>query len=148
MHHRLLKERNDLQQWFPVEEDLVGRMLPSVGFGDKSVNPIRCPDGGGKPQAVAIEVYVGDGAQVDAWVGEDLAARGMAAFERATNSALYDLFMLGRVRSGVLPTNVGGIEGLGGLPTGELAAAVRAKTSRSSHATHVVQEMPDVLGCI
>ena len=24
MHHRLLKERDDLQQWFPAEEDLVG----------------------------------------------------------------------------------------------------------------------------
>ena len=148
MHHRLLKERDDLQQWFPAEEDLVGRMLPSVGLGDRSVEPFRCPDGGGKPQAGAIEVYIGDGAQVDAWVGEDLAARGMAAFERATDSALHDPFMLGRVRSGVLPTNVGGIEELGGLPTGDLAAVVRAKTSRSSHAAHIVQEMLDVLGCI
>ena len=72
----------------------------------------------------------------------------MAAFERATDSALYDPFMLGRVRSGVLPTNVGGIEELGGLPTGDLAAVVRAKTSRSSQAAHIVQEMLDVLGCI
>ena len=119
-----------------------------MGLDDRSVEPIRCPDGGGKPQAVAIGVYVGDGAQVDAWVKEDLAARGMTAFECTADSALYDPFMLGRVRSGVLPTNAGSIEELGGLPTGEVAAAFRAKTSRSSNAAHIVPEMLDVLGGI
>ena len=79
------------------------------------------------------------------WVGEGPAARGMVVFESATDSALNDPALLGRVRSGVLPTNAGSIEELGGLPTSKPAAADRAKTSLSSHAAHVVQETLDVL---
>ena len=123
-------------------------MLPPVVLGDRSIESTRYPDGGGKPQAVVIGVYVGDGAQVDVWVEEDLAAYGMAAFKRATYSTFNGPVLLGRIRSGVLPTNAGSIEELGGLSTGELAAADRAKTSRSSHAAHVVQETLDVLGVV
>ena len=113
-----------------------------------SVESTRFPDGGGKPQAVAIWVYVGDGAQVDVWVEGDLAEHGMAALKCATHSTFNDPVLFGRVRSGVLPANSGSIEELGGLSTGELAAADRAKTSRSSHAAHVVQEALDVLGVV
>ena len=70
----------------------------------------------------------------------------MAAFKRATYSTFNGPVLLGRIRSGVLPTNAGSIEELGGLSTSELAAADRAKTSRSSHAAHVVQETLDVRG--
>ena len=144
-HHPRLKERDNLQRRFPTE-DFVGRKPPPVGLDGRSVETTGCPDGGGKPQAVVIGVHVGDGAQINVWVGEDVTARGMAAFKRAPDSALRDPILSGRVRSGVLPTNAGSIAELGELPTSELAAAVHAKTSRSIHTVYVGQETLGVLG--
>ena len=147
-HHPLLKGRDDLQQQFPAEEEFVGRKLPPVDLGGRPVETTGRPDGGSKPQPVAIGVHVGDGTQVDAWVGEDGAARGMASFERARDNALHDPVLFGRVRSGVLPTNPDSIVELGELPTGQFTTAVHMKTSRSPHAVHVGEEMLDVLGGI
>ena len=65
MHHPLLKERDDLQRRFPVEEDPVERKSPPVGLGGISVETTGRPDGGGKPQAVTIGVHVGDSTLVD-----------------------------------------------------------------------------------
>ena len=144
-HHPLLKENDDLQRRFPSEEHLVGRTPPPVDLGGRPVETTGRPDGGGKPQAVAIGVLLGDGAQVDEWVGE-MVARGMATVKRAPDSAVHDPVLFGHVRSGVFPTNVDSIAELGELPTNELAAAVHAKTSRSPHAVHVGQETPDILG--
>ena len=145
-HHSLLKERNDLQRWFPAEEDLVGRKPPPVGLGGRPVGITERPEDGGKPQAVVIGVRVRDGAQVDAWVGDDVAARGIAAFELAPYSALHDLDLYGRARSGVLPTNADSIPKLRELPTGEIAATINPKTSRSSHVFYVSQKTLDILG--
>ena len=145
-HHSLLKERDDLQRWFPAEEDLVGRKPPPVGLGDRPVEPTGRPDDGGKPQAVAIGVRVGDGAQADVSVRENLAARGIAALKRALDSALHDPVLYWRARSGVLPTNANSIAKIGELPTGELAAAVHPKIFRSSHVLHVGQKTLDILG--
>ena len=143
--HSLLNEKDNLQRWFPVEEDLVGSTPLPVGTGGRPVETTGRPDGGGKPQAVVIGVHVGDGAQVNVWVGEDVAVRCMAAFKSTPDSALHDPDLYGRVRSGELPTNSVSIAELGELPTGELAAAVHAKTSWSPHEVNVGQEMLDVI---
>ena len=135
-HHSLLKERDDLQRGFPAEKDLVERTPPPVGLGGRPVETIGSPDDGGKPQAVTIGVRV----------GEDVAARGIAAFERAPDSALHDPVSYGRARSGVSPTNADSIAQLGELPTGVLATAVHPKTSRSPHVFHVGQKTLDILG--
>ena len=145
-HHPLLKERDDLQRWFPAVEDLVGRKPLPVSLGDTPVETTGRLDRGGKPQAVAIGVYVGYVAQIEVEVGENGAARGMAPFKRAPDSAPHDSVLFGRFRSDVLPTNASSVADIGELPTGELAAAVPEKTSQSPHGVHVGQETIDTLG--
>ena len=140
-----MKEKDNLQRWFPVEEDLVGWKPPPVGIGGRSVQTTGRPDGGGKPQAVVNGVHVGDGAQVNVWVGEDVAARCMVTFKSMPDSALHNPVLNGRVRSGVYPRNSGSIAELDELPTGELAAAVHPKTSWSPHEVDVGQEMLDAI---
>ena len=135
-HHFLLKEMDDLQRGFSAEEDLVERTPPPVGLGGRPVETTGRPDDGGKPQAVTTGVRV----------VEDVAARGIAAFERAPDSALHDPVSYGRARSGVLPTNADNIAQLGELPTGQLATAVHPKTSRSPHVFHVGQKTLAILG--
>ena len=75
-----------------------------------------------------------------------MAERGMAAFKRAPEALSTTSFCLDVSRV-VYYRQMLEAE-LGELPTGELAATVHAKTSRSPYAVHVGQETFDVFGGI